>query len=135
MTEPQICSYALTRVSIALRSASKLVCLATATTTWVERVRAGEVRALSRAISAIEDNAAEALELLKALFPYSGGARAIGLTGAAGMGKSTPGEQQGRQYRKKEKTVGLIPDDPSSRYTGWATPGDSSPRPAHPAGT
>ena len=107
----------------------------TATTTWVERVRAGEVRALSRAISAIEDNAAEALELLKALFPYSGVARVIGLTGAPGSGKSTLVDQLAREYRKREKTVGIIAVDPTSPYTGGAILGDRIRMQAHHADT
>ena len=51
---------------------------------WVSRIRSGEVRALARAISTIEDNRPEARELLKALFAHAGHARVIGLTGAPG---------------------------------------------------
>jgi LAO/AO transport system kinase len=91
---------------------------------WVERIRAGEVRALARAISVIEDNAPGAVQLLKALFPFSGKARMIGLTGAPGAGKSTLVDQLAREYRKQERTVGIIAVDPTSPYTGGAILGD-----------
>jgi LAO/AO transport system kinase len=91
---------------------------------WVERVRSGDVRSLARAISAIENSAPESTELLKALFPYSGRARIVGLTGAPGSGKSTLVDQLAREYRKQQKTVGIIAVDPTSPYTGGAILGD-----------
>src|ERR1700753_10863 len=91
---------------------------------WVDRIRAGEVRALARAISTIEDNRPEARELLKALFNFSGRAHVIGLTGAPGAGKSTLVDQLAREYRRQEKTVGIIAVDPTSPYTGGAILGD-----------
>jgi ATPase subunit of ABC transporter with duplicated ATPase domains len=71
---------------------------------WVERIRAGEVRALARAISSIENNESQSLDLLKAVFPHSGAARILGLTGAPGAGKSTLVDQLAREYRKQSKT-------------------------------
>ena len=56
---------------------------------WGERVRAGDIRAMSRAVSAIENRAPEAESLLKELFPYTGRACRLGVTGAPGTGKST----------------------------------------------
>jgi len=91
---------------------------------WVERIRKGEVRALARAISAIEDNSSQSIELLKELFAHSGKARVIGLTGAPGAGKSTLVDQLAREYRKQEKTVGIVAVDPTSPYTGGAILGD-----------
>jgi LAO/AO transport system kinase len=91
---------------------------------WVERVRSGDVRSLARAISAIENSEPESTELLKALFPFSGRARIIGLTGAPGSGKSTLVDQLAREYRKQDKTVGIIAVDPTSPYTGGAILGD-----------
>jgi LAO/AO transport system kinase len=91
---------------------------------WVDRIRAGDVRALARAISTIEDNRPESRELLKALFNFSGRARVIGLTGAPGAGKSTLVDQLAREYRKQERTVGIIAVDPTSPYTGGAILGD-----------
>jgi LAO/AO transport system kinase len=91
---------------------------------WVDRIRAGEVRALARAISTIEDGNAGSVALLKALFPFSGRARVIGLTGAPGAGKSTLVDQLAREYREQKKTVGIIAVDPTSPYTGGAILGD-----------
>jgi len=87
-------------------------------------VRAGDVRALARVISAIEDGQPESVALLKALFPHSGKAQVIGLTGAPGSGKSTLVDQVAREYRKQAKTVGIIAVDPTSPYTGGAILGD-----------
>ena len=91
---------------------------------WVERLRAGDTRALARAISAVENRTADSLPLLKALFPFSGNARIIGLTGAPGAGKSTLVDQLARAYRKNGGTVGVIAVDPTSPYTGGAILGD-----------
>src|SRR5207253_3314786 len=77
----------------------------------------------------------ESLELLKALFPLSGNARVIGLTGAPGSGKSTLVDQLAREYRKKDKTVGIIAVDPTSPYTGGAILGDRIRMQAHHADT
>jgi len=102
---------------------------------FVERVRSGDVRALARAISAIEDNSTQAVHLMKALFPYSGNATVIGLTGAPGAGKSTLVDQLAREYRKQEKTIGIIAVDPTSPYTGGAILGDRIRMQAHHADT
>jgi LAO/AO transport system kinase len=82
------------------------------------------VRALARAISTIEDNRPESRELLKALFNFTGRARVIGMTGAPGAGKSTLVDQLAREYRKQERTVGILAVDPTSPYTGGAILGD-----------
>ena len=91
---------------------------------WAELVRSGDPRALARAISTVENRAPESLELLKALFPHTGRARIIGMTGAPGAGKSTLVDQLAREYRKQDKTVGIIAVDPTSPYTGGAILGD-----------
>jgi LAO/AO transport system kinase len=101
------------------------------TNNWVKRIRSGEPRALARAISAIEDHAPESVELLKALFPHSGKARVIGLTGAPGSGKSTLVDQLAREYRKQGRTLGIIAVDPTSPYTGGAILGDRIRMQAH----
>ncbi|HEV7444683.1 MAG TPA: P-loop NTPase fold protein, partial [Steroidobacteraceae bacterium] len=72
----------------------------------------------------IENRAPGWAELLKALFPHTGKARIIGLTGAPGSGKSTLVDQLAKHYRKENQTVGIIAVDPTSPYTGGAILGD-----------
>jgi len=79
---------------------------------------------LSRAISTVEDHTPESTELLKALFPYSGNAMLLGLTGSPGAGKSTLVNQVARVYRKQGKTVGIVAVDPTSPFSGGAILGD-----------
>ncbi|HEY7403183.1 MAG TPA: methylmalonyl Co-A mutase-associated GTPase MeaB [Candidatus Angelobacter sp.] len=105
--------------------------MSTALQSWVDRIRAGEVRAVARAISTIEDNRPEARELLKALFSFTGRARMIGLTGAPGAGKSTLVDQLAREYRKQGRTAGILAVDPTSPYTGGAILGDRIRMQAH----
>ena len=90
----------------------------------ISEVRSGDPRALARVISTVENHAPGWLELLKALFPHSGHARTIGLTGAPGAGKSTLVDQLAKHYRKENRTVGIIAVDPTSPYTGGAILGD-----------
>src|SRR4051812_28330295 len=61
---------------------------------------------------------------MKAVFPHSGKARVIGLTGAPGAGKSTLVDQLARLYRKRDRTVAIVAVDPTSPYTGGAILGD-----------
>jgi LAO/AO transport system kinase len=91
---------------------------------WIDQLRSGDTRALSRAISTVENRAPGWSDLLKALFPHSGKARILGLTGAPGAGKSTLVDHLARHYRKQNRTVGIIAVDPSSPYTGGAILGD-----------
>jgi len=91
---------------------------------FITHVRAGDARTLARAISAVEDHAPESVELLKALFPFTGNALVVGLTGAPGSGKSTLVDQLAREYRRRHRTVGIIAVDPTSPYTGGAILGD-----------
>jgi LAO/AO transport system kinase len=90
----------------------------------VDAILSGDVRALARAISVVEDHSPDALELLQALFPYSGKARLVGLTGSPGAGKSTLVDQLARHYREAKQTVGIVAVDPTSPYTGGAILGD-----------
>jgi LAO/AO transport system kinase len=91
---------------------------------WIDRLRSGDTRALSRAISTVENRAPGWSDLLKALFPHSGKAHVLGLTGAPGAGKSTLVDHLARHYRKQNRTVGIIAVDPTSPYTGGAILGD-----------
>ena len=91
---------------------------------WVEQIRSGNLRALSRAITAVENRTSDSHHLLKALFAYSGRARVVGLTGSPGAGKSTLVDSLAGQYRKRQQTVGVIAIDPTSPFTGGAILGD-----------
>jgi LAO/AO transport system kinase len=90
----------------------------------LEQLRSGDIRTLARAISTVENHAPGWSELLKALFPYSGKARVLGLTGPPGAGKSTLVDHLARFYRKENHTVGIVAVDPTSPYTGGAILGD-----------
>jgi LAO/AO transport system kinase len=91
---------------------------------WAEQIRAGEIRSISRAITAIENHAPEAEPLLKILFPQTGSAYLTGITGAPGTGKSTLVDRLAAQHRKNSEGVGVIAVDPTSPYTGGAILGD-----------
>ena len=103
---------------------STLISLNTQLQPWIEALCAGDVRALARAITVIEDRASGSYELLKALFPLSGKAHVIGLTGSPGAGKSTLVDSLAHHYRQAQKTVGIVAVDPTSPYTGGAILGD-----------
>jgi LAO/AO transport system kinase len=91
---------------------------------WAEQVRAGDVRAVSRAITAIENHQQEAEELLQLLFPHTGRAYLTGVTGAPGTGKSTLVDRLAAYHRKNHEQVGVIAVDPTSPYSGGAILGD-----------
>ena len=97
----------------------------------VNRVRSGDPRALARAISLVENHGAHSTEVLKHLFPFSGRATLIGMTGAPGAGKSTLVDQMAREYRKQRKTIGIIAVDPTSPFSGGAILGDRIRMQAH----
>lgn len=91
---------------------------------WASQVRSGDARAISRAISAIEDASPAAEGLLCELFPHTGRAYRIGITGAPGTGKSTLVDRLAAGYRSAGKTAGILAVDPSSPFTGGAILGD-----------
>ena len=91
---------------------------------WADEVRAGDVRALSRAITAIENHDADAEPLLRCCFLTPGKAYLVGVTGAPGTGKSTLVDRLAAQYRKQDEAVGVIAVDPTSPYSGGAILGD-----------
>ncbi|HLZ90231.1 MAG TPA: methylmalonyl Co-A mutase-associated GTPase MeaB [Candidatus Acidoferrum sp.] len=94
------------------------------TENWAERVCLGDVRAIARAITAIENHEAAAEELLRRLFPRTGKAYLTGVTGAPGTGKSTLVDRLAAHYRAKQEQVGVIAVDPTSPYSGGAILGD-----------
>jgi LAO/AO transport system kinase len=89
-----------------------------------ERILAGDVRAVARAATIIENRGPEAEPLLQELFPRTGRAFILGITGPPGAGKSTLCDQLVRILRSEGKTVGVIAVDPTSPYSGGAILGD-----------
>jgi LAO/AO transport system kinase len=91
---------------------------------WAEKVREGDRRAVARAITAVETGNTLGTELLKRLFPSSGKAEVIGVTGSPGAGKSTLVEKLAGHYRRGGARVGIIAVDPTSPFSGGALLGD-----------
>ncbi|ORU01370.1 putative periplasmic protein kinase ArgK [Anaerovibrio sp. JC8] len=90
----------------------------------VEELLKGNRLALSRAITAIENEYDEAMDIMKKLYPHTGHAFVLGITGPPGAGKSTLTDKLARAYRAQGKTVGIIAIDPTSPFTGGAILGD-----------
>jgi LAO/AO transport system kinase len=88
------------------------------------RVIAGEPRAVARAMRMVDDRMPGYLELLKALWPHTGKAWVLGVTGSPGAGKSTLVDRLIESYRARGQRVGVVAVDPSSPYTGGAILGD-----------
>ena len=84
----------------------------------------GNRLALSRAITAIENERETATGIMKALYPHTGHAYVLGITGPPGAGKSTMTDKIAKEYRKRGKTVGIIAVDPTSPFSGGAILGD-----------
>jgi len=88
------------------------------------RVRAGDVRAGARLMRDLDDRLPSALDELRELYPYTGRAFVIGLTGNPGVGKSTVVDGLIASYRKRDLRVGVVAVDPTSPFTGGAILGD-----------
>jgi LAO/AO transport system kinase len=90
----------------------------------VERILQGEVRAAARLMRDLDDGVPEAREVLKCLYPHSGRAHIIGITGSPGVGKSTLTDRLIHYLRQRGKTVGVVAVDPTSPFSGGAILGD-----------
>jgi len=93
-------------------------------TALIDALGSGERRAVARLISLVEDGAAEASDVLRELYPRTGHAATIGITGAPGSGKSTLVDGLVGLMRREDRTVGVIAVDPTSPFSGGALLGD-----------
>lgn len=84
----------------------------------------GDTRALARVITRVENRSADSLKILQQLFPRTGRAQVIGITGSPGSGKSSLVDRLAAAYRQRGKTLGIVAVDPSSPFTGGAILGD-----------
>jgi LAO/AO transport system kinase len=90
----------------------------------VDSVLRGDRRAVARAITLVENGSREAPQIASKLFPHTGKARIIGVTGPGGAGKSTLVEKLIKELRRRNKTVGVVAVDPTSPFSGGAFLGD-----------
>ena len=90
----------------------------------ISKALTGDTRAIARVISLVETGDSVSMEVMKRIYPYTGRAHVIGLTGSPGAGKSTLAGKLIAALRKAGKSVGVIAIDPSSPYTGGAILGD-----------
>lgn len=91
---------------------------------FIEKLTEGDPRTIARAISSVENYSPDAAELMKAVFPKTGSALIIGITGAPGAGKSSLVDKLALHYKDGGKRVGIICVDPSSPFSGGAILGD-----------
>jgi LAO/AO transport system kinase len=90
----------------------------------IEKLFDGEPRSVARAITKVENGATDAAELMKQIFPKTGNALVIGITGSPGAGKSSLVDKLAFFYRDKGERIGIICVDPSSPFSGGAILGD-----------
>jgi LAO/AO transport system kinase len=90
----------------------------------LEKLVNGDPRSIARAITAVENGGVEAAELMKAVFPHTGNAVIIGITGSPGAGKSSLVDKLALLYKDKGEKIGIVCVDPSSPFSGGAILGD-----------
>ena len=90
----------------------------------VEKMLAGDQRALARLVSAVEGQSTDVPQIMQRITPTLGGAHCVGITGPPGAGKSTLTDRLTAHARQQGKTVGIIAVDPTSPFSGGAILGD-----------
>jgi len=90
----------------------------------VEKILEGDVRLAARLMRGIEDGDPDAFEKIEKVYPHTGNAYIVGVTGAPGAGKSTLVDTLVSAFRKRDMTVGVVAIDPTSPFTGGAILGD-----------
>jgi LAO/AO transport system kinase len=90
----------------------------------IKQILKGDVRAVASLMSLIEDGHPKVKAVLKAVYPHTGRAHVIGVTGAAGTGKSSLIDRMTAEYRRRKKSVGILAVDPTSLFSSGAVLGD-----------
>src|SRR5262245_26707280 len=90
----------------------------------IKQILKGDVRALASLMSLIDDGDPNVKAVLRAIYPHTGRAHVIGVTGAAGSGKSSLIDRMTANYRRRRKTVGILAVDPTSLFSSGAVLGD-----------
>jgi len=91
---------------------------------WIDAARAGHARAVARLITFVESDPAAAQTIIRDLYPDTGQAHIVGLTGPPGAGKSSLVNELAKAFRRRNRRVGIVAVDPSSPFTGGALLGD-----------
>ncbi len=86
----------------------------------MEKIRQGDVRAMARLMSLVENDSPEATPALKGLYPFTGRAMIVGITGLPGSGKSTLTDHLTQEFRRQGRAIGIVAVDPTSPFTGGA---------------
>lgn len=90
----------------------------------IAQIRQGDIRATARLLRALDEGEPQAREVLKGLYPYTGRAHVVGITGSPGVGKSTLTDKMIQYLREQDQTVGVVAVDPTSPFSGGAILGD-----------
>lgn len=91
---------------------------------WIAGARQGNARAVARLITQVESDASAAQTIVRALYPHTGRAHVVGITGPPGSGKSSLVNELAKAFRRRGRRVGIVAVDPSSPFTGGALLGD-----------
>jgi LAO/AO transport system kinase len=91
---------------------------------WIDAALAGNTRAVARLLTQAESDASMAQAIVRAIYPHTGQAHLVGVTGPPGSGKSSLVNELAKTFRRRARRVGIVAVDPSSPFTGGAILGD-----------